>query len=50
MLKFESAIVDELGVILYWCEDLSDAEIDEILSNHPEYRIDSIEIEELYDR
>lgn len=43
MLKFKSAIVNELSAIVYWCENLTDNEIDEILVNHPEWRIACIE-------
>ena len=43
MLEFKSAIVDELGKIVYWCEDLSDNEIEEILTKYTEYRIACIE-------
>lgn len=43
MLEFKSAIVNELGDIVYWCENLTDNKIDEILVNHPEWRIACIE-------
>nr|DAK66162.1 MAG TPA: hypothetical protein [Caudoviricetes sp.] len=43
MLEFKTAIVNELGEIIQWCEDLTDNEIDEILVNHPEWRIACIE-------
>lgn len=43
MLEFKSAIVDECGDVVYWCENLTDNEIDEILVNHPEWCIACIE-------
>ena len=43
MLELKTAIVNELGEIIQWCEDLTDNEIDEILVNHPEWRIACIE-------
>jgi hypothetical protein len=43
MLEFKSAIVDECGCVVYWCENLTDNEIDEILTKYPEYRIACIE-------
>jgi hypothetical protein len=43
MLEFKTAIVNELGEIIQWCEDLTENEIDEILIKHPEWRIACIE-------
>lgn len=43
MIEFKSAIVDELGNIVCWCENLSDEEIEEILTNHIEWRKTCIE-------
>ncbi len=43
MLEFKSAIVDECGDVVYWCENLTDNKIDEILVNHPEWRIACIQ-------
>ena len=39
MVEFRSAIVDELGEVMYWLSDLTKAEIDEIMSNHEEWMI-----------
>lgn len=44
MLEYKSAIVDECGDIICWCEDLSDEEITEFLTNHIECRRTCIEI------
>lgn len=43
MIEFKSAIVDELGDIVCWCANLSDEEIEEILTNHIEWRKTCIE-------
>jgi len=37
-MEFKSAIVDECGDVVYWCEELSSDEIETILANHPEWR------------
>ena len=37
-MEFRSAIVDELGYVMYWCDELQDEEIECILNNHPEWR------------
>lgn len=44
MLEFKTAIVNELGEIIQWCEDLTENEIDEILIKHPEWRTKCIEL------
>jgi hypothetical protein len=44
MLEYKSAIVDECGDIVYWCENLTENEIREILANHIEWRRTCIEI------
>lgn len=36
-VEYRIAIVDECGDIVRWCSNLSVAEIDDILSNHPEW-------------
>lgn len=43
MLELRSAIVDEWGFIVCWCEYLTNVEIDEILTNHPEWSMTNIE-------
>jgi hypothetical protein len=44
MLEFKTAIVNELGEIIQWCEDLTENEIEEILINRPEWRTKCIEL------
>ncbi len=36
-MEFRTAIVDELGCVMYWCDKLKDKEIEDILNNHPEW-------------
>ena len=36
-MEFRTAIVDELGCVMYWCDELKDKEVEDILSNHPEW-------------
>lgn len=43
-MLYRRAIVDELGCIMYWCSDLTDEEIDEILIYHPEWSIKCIAV------
>lgn len=42
-MEFRRAIVDELGYVMYWCSELADNEIDEILASHEEWNIKCIE-------
>ena len=44
MTEYRSAIVDELGAIMYWCDDLSEAEIYNILIEHPEWERRCIDV------
>ena len=44
MLVYESAIVDEFGSVMAWCKDLSEKEIEEMLSRYPEASIKSIDV------
>lgn len=38
-MEFRIAIVDELGYIMYWCDEFKDVEeIEDILEVHPEWR------------
>lgn len=39
---YRSAIVNELGEVVAWVSDLTQAEQDEILEDHPEYGITCI--------
>lgn len=36
-MEFRTAIVDELGDVVCWCEDLTEDNIEEILDTHPEW-------------
>ena len=36
---FCRAIVDECGTVRYWCNELSEFEIQELLDEHEEWRI-----------
>ena len=36
-MEFRTAIVDELGCVMYWCDELKGEEVEEILNNHPEW-------------
>lgn len=42
-MEFRRAIVDELGMIMYWCSDLTEDEQNDILYYHPEWSIKCIE-------
>lgn len=44
MLEFKSAIVNECGEVIAWCDDLTEYEINEILEDHVEYLIECIQI------
>lgn len=43
MTEFKMAIVDELGDVMYWCNELAETEIEEILDAHPEWKRTFIE-------
>lgn len=43
MVEFRSAIVDELGEVMYWCDELTENEIREILKNHTEWKKKCVE-------
>ena len=44
-MEFKSAIVDELGCVMYWCDELQDEnQIECILDNHPEWSRKCIEM------
>lgn len=38
-MKYKSCIRNELGHLMYWCDELSINEETEILNNHPEWYI-----------
>ena len=44
-MEYRSAIVDECGVFVAWCCELSEDERELILSEHPEYSIRCLECE-----
>ena len=44
-MEFRTAIVDELGHIMFWCDELQDEDqIKCILNSHPEWNRKCIEI------
>lgn len=43
MVEFRSAIVDECGYVVYWCNELSENKIYEILEEHQEWRLACVE-------
>ena len=45
IMEYRSDIVDECGVFVAWCYELSEDERDLILNNHPEYSIRCLECE-----
>lgn len=42
---YKKAIVDELGYVMYWCSELSEAEVKRILARYPEATIKCVEID-----
>ena len=44
-MEYRTAIVDECGCVIWWCDELQGEEqIDTILVSHPEFHRESIEI------
>lgn len=43
MVEFRTAIVDELGEVMYWCDELPQNEIESILENHTEWKKKCVE-------
>lgn len=44
-MEFRTAIVDELGHIMFWCDELQDEDqIECILNSHPEWNRKCIEV------
>lgn len=42
---YRSAIVDELGYVMFWCDDLrKDEQIESILNEHPDWFVKCVEI------
>lgn len=44
-MEFRTAIVDELGDIIYWRDELQQDEIYDILASHPEWCMKAIEVQ-----
>lgn len=44
LIEYRSAIVDELGDIVCWCDDLKNNEVDSFLIAHPECRKQCIRV------
>lgn len=42
-MEYRSAIVDELGFVQFWCDELTDVQIESILNIHPEWERRCIE-------
>lgn len=42
-MEFKSAIVDELGYVMFWCDSLQEWQIESILKRHPEWSVKAIE-------
>lgn len=43
-MEFRTAIVDETGFVMFWCDELQDEEqVECILNLHPEWRRECIE-------
>lgn len=43
MVEYRTAIVDECGSVVCWCDDLTKNEVNKILANHPEWHIRCVE-------
>lgn len=43
MSEYRSAIVDELGALVAWCDELTESEKKRIMDNHPEYNFSCLE-------
>ena len=44
-MEYKTAIIDECGKVMFWCIDMSDEEVDEVLDIHPEWRVQCITID-----
>ena len=40
---YKTAIVDELGYVMFWCNELHEEKIECILDSHPEWSIKCVE-------
>lgn len=44
-MEYRTAIVDECGMVMWWCDDLLGwDQIETILTGHPEWSVKAIEI------
>lgn len=43
-IQYRSAIVDECLCVRYWCDELTQEQIDSILEKHPEWFIRCVEV------
>lgn len=43
-MEYRSAIVDELGYVIAWCDTLSENKINDYLERHPECYIRCVEV------
>lgn len=41
---YRSAIVNEIGHVMFWCDDLRREQIECILNGHPEWFVKCVEI------
>ena len=41
---FKTALVDELGLVQFWCDELDDEEIADLLEEFPEWSKKAIQI------
>ncbi len=44
-MEYKSAIVDELGYVVAFCENLAKQQIEEYLFNHPEHSVRLVDVE-----
>ena len=42
-MEYRMAIVDELGWVMWWCDELPRKQVEAILRGHPEWSIKAIE-------
>ncbi len=44
-MEFRTAIVDECGCVIFWCDELQgNDQIECILDGHPEWSVETIEV------
>ena len=44
-LRFKSAICNELGEVVAWCEDITDEEVQATLDEHEDYYLNCVMVE-----